>query len=189
VNLFWDSCVFNALLYDESAAYGIASIDQYLEEAKAGACKIYTSSVFLAEVAQSKIRKKGIGGPIHFLNDFVGSVVVIDASVSVFELAGRLKDIPYRKGTSDKRVLSTGDAVMLATALFLKDAYEVVVDAFHTFDNGGKKRELSILSYHEWCEGLSGAKAALAGRVVSLLREIPIHPAPKFEGLGDGNGA
>jgi hypothetical protein len=45
---------------------------------------------------------------------------------------------------------------MLATALDLKDAYGVDVDIFHTFDDGGKKGSLPLLSYHEWCDGLTG---------------------------------
>lgn len=185
-NLFWDSCVFNAFLYEESNSYDIESIEQYLDEAKQGDFRIYTSSVFLAEIAQSKIRKKGIGGPIEFLNDFIGAIIVIDASVNVLDLAGKLKDIPYRKGESDRRGLSTGDAAMLATALHLKDAYGVKIDEFHTFDDGGKKREVPLLSYQDWCEGLTGAKAALAMRVINLPRRKPTHPAPRFKGFGNG---
>jgi predicted nucleic acid-binding protein len=184
-NLFWDSCVFNAFLYEESVTYDVDSIEQYLEEARAGKVKLYTSSVFLAEIAHSKIKKKGVGGPTDFLNDFVGAIVTIDASVNVMDLAGKLKDIPYRKGGSDRRSLSTGDSVMLATALHLQAAYGVKLDAFHTFDDGGKKREVPLLSYHEWCEGLRGAKAALAKQVIDLRRERPIHPTPLFKGIGD----
>lgn len=56
-NLFWDSCVFSAYLYEEDAAYDLASIEQYLSEAKEGKFKIYTSSVVFAEIASSKIRR------------------------------------------------------------------------------------------------------------------------------------
>jgi predicted nucleic acid-binding protein len=173
---------FNAFLYDESGVYDVDSIQQYLEEAKAGTFRIYTSSVFLAEVASTKIRKKGVGGPVAFLNDFVGSVIVIDASVPVFELAGRLKDIPYRKGASEKRSLSTGDATMLATALYLQTAYGVKLDAFHTFDDGAQKRAVPIISYHEWCEGLTGPKLLLAQEVIALRRMRPVHPSPRLKG-------
>jgi hypothetical protein len=123
VNLFWDSCVFNAFLYEESDAYGtenIESIDQYIDEAKSGKFKIYTSSIIFAEIAGSKIKKKGVGSAMDFMNDLVGACIVIDASVNIIDLAGKLKDIPYRKQQSTKRALSTGDAIMLATALDLK---------------------------------------------------------------------
>ncbi len=182
-NLLWDSCVFNALLYDESQSYDVNSIQQYLDEARDGKFRIYTSSIFLAEIAQSKIKKAGVGGPNEFLNDFQGSVVIIDASLEIMELAGRLKDIPYRKQDSKKRRLGTGDAVMLATALHLLDAYEVEIDQFHTFDDGGQKGSVSLLSYDQWIEGVSGKKLELAKRVVSLNRCKPVHPAPTMGGM------
>lgn len=185
-NLFWDSCVFNAFLYDEVESYDVDSIDQYLNEAKGGSFKIYTSSVFLAEIAHTKIKKAGCGGPVDFLNDFQGAVTVIDASLDIMELAGCLRDIPYRKQDSDKRRLSVGDAAMLATALHLTDAYGVQVHAFHTFDNGGRKREIPILSFEQWCTGLTGKKAELASRVAKLRREKPIHPAPTMRGMPRG---
>ena len=86
MNLFWDSCVFNAFLYEESDSYDIESIDQ------------------LAETAGSKIKKKGVGGAMDFMNDLVGACIVIDASVNIIDLAGKLKDIPYRKQKSTKRL-------------------------------------------------------------------------------------
>ena len=177
-NLFWDSCVFNAFLYDEHDIYDVESIIQYVDEARAGKFTIYTSSIVFAEIATSKIKAKGVGNAMDFINDLKGACVVIDASVNIIELAGRLKDIPYQKQKSTKRNLSTGDAIMLSTALYLEDAYEVKIDVFHTFDDGGQKRQIPLLSYHEWCEGLTGMEAALAKRVTSLERMKPIHPSP-----------
>lgn len=179
-NLFWDSCVFNAFLYDEKSKYDVDSIVQYIEESRQGEYKIYTSSIILTEIASSKIRIQSIGSGIDFLNDLVGACVVIDASVNILDLAGRLRDIPYKKNQSDKRQLTTGDAIMLATALHLEEAYGLKIDAFHTFDNGGKKREVPLLTYHEWCEGLSGPRLLLARRVGALNRVKPVHPSPKF---------
>ena len=51
MNLFWDSCVFNAFFYEESDSYDIESIDQYIDEAKSGRFKIYTSSIIFSEIA------------------------------------------------------------------------------------------------------------------------------------------
>jgi predicted nucleic acid-binding protein len=180
-NLFWDSCVFSAYLYDEKDTYDLASIEQYLTEAQSGKFKIYTSSVVFAEVASSKIKRASPGTMDDLIRDLTGAAIVIEASVNVMQMSGRLKDIPYRKGASDKRVLSTGDAVMLATALHLEDAYGVAIDVFHTFDNT-KKKYVPLLSYSEWCEGLTGANAALAKRVCDLKRERPIHPTPTLPG-------
>lgn len=180
-NLLWDTCVFSAFLYDETATYDVPSIQQFLAETKAGKHRIYTSSIVFAEIASSKVKKAGPGSIDELINDLVGATIVVDASVNIFQLAGRLKDIPYRKGKSVNRRLSTGDAVMLATALYVQDAFEVTLDAFHTFDDS-KKKFIPLLSYHEWCEGLTGEKAALARRVCSLKREKPIHPTPTLPG-------
>jgi predicted nucleic acid-binding protein len=180
-NYFWDSCVFSAWLYDEKDTYDLGSIEQFLDEAKAGKHRIYTSSIVFAEVASSKIKRRGLGSMLDLTNDFVGSTFVIDASVNIMELAGRLKDIPNKKNNSPGRRLSTGDAIMLASALYVKDAYGVEVDTFHTFDDA-KKKFVPLLSYHDWCEGLTGASAKLAKRVCDLKRCKPIHPTPKLPG-------
>jgi predicted nucleic acid-binding protein len=181
-NLFWDSCVFAAFLYDEKDIYDIASIEQYLTEAKAGKYRIYTSSVVFAEVASSKIKNPNHGTMDDLVRDLTGAAIVIESSVNVMQVSGRLKDIPYRKGASTKRVLSTGDAVMLSTALHLGDAYGVAIDVFHTFDNA-KKKFVPLLSYQDWCEGLTGEPAALAKRVCDMKRAKPIHPSPTIPGV------
>jgi predicted nucleic acid-binding protein len=180
-NLFWDTCVFSAVLYDETQTYDVTSIEQYLAEAKAGKYRIYTSSIVFAEIASSKVKRKGTGSIDDLISDLVGATVVVDASVNIFQMAGRLKDIPYKKNNSKVRMLSTGDAVMFATALYIQDGYDVAIDAFHTFDDA-KKRFIPLLSYHEWCEGLTGAKAMLARRVCALNRTKPIHPTPLLPG-------
>ena len=114
--LFWDTCVFSAFLYDEKETYDLGPIEQYLSEAKLGKHKIYTSSVVFAEIASSKIKRAQAPGTMNELvRDLTGSVIVIESSVPVMQLSGRLKDIRYKKGASEKRVLSTGDAVMLAS--------------------------------------------------------------------------
>jgi hypothetical protein len=126
----------------------------------------------------SSIKKKGIGSLTQFFNDFQSAIVLIDPTPPILLQAGRLKDIPYKKAASTKRRLTTGDAIMLATCLHLQATLGVNVDAFHTFDDGGTKREVPLLSYHEWCEGLQGKKAKLASEVCALKRAIPIHPNP-----------
>ena len=87
-NLFWDSCVFCAFLYDETLTYDVTSIEQYLQEAKAGKHRIYTSSIIFAEIADSKIKKKGIGSVNDLIRDFVGATIPVDPSVNIMTLAG-----------------------------------------------------------------------------------------------------
>jgi hypothetical protein len=83
------------------------------------------------------------------MNDLVGACIVIDASVNIIYLAGKLKDIPYRKQKSTKRLYRQ----VMPSCWRRRSIY---VDVFHTFDDGGKKGSLPLLSYHEWCDGLTG---------------------------------
>jgi hypothetical protein len=57
-NLFWDSCCFIAFLNDASVPYDVASLEQYLDEARNGKVVIYSSTIALAEVRGSLIKKK-----------------------------------------------------------------------------------------------------------------------------------
>ena len=183
-NLFWDSCVFYAFLRDERAAYDVDSIQQYLQEAKQGNHRIYTSSLVSAEVIPSAIVKPGIGSFLDFVDDFQGAIIIVDTTPNVMHTAGRLKDLPYKKGNSPGRRLSTPDAIMLASCLALKEAMGVQVDFFHTFDDGKKRglegKMVPIISYEDWCEGFSPEQMVVANRLIELNRRRPIHPTPRL---------
>src|SRR5579863_6523628 len=112
--LFWDSCVFTAFLRDERDAYDVDSIAQYLNEAREGKHRIYTSSLVFAEILPSSLTKPGIGSFQDFVDDFQGAIVVVEASPNVMQLAGCLRDLPYRKSDSRGRRLATPDAIILA---------------------------------------------------------------------------
>lgn len=183
-NLFWDSGVFTAYLCDQKDAYDVASIEKYLAEAKAGEVRIYTSTMASAEVLPSRLTK--VGSFEEFLADFHGAVTTIDPTPNVMRLSGRLRDLPYRKGKSTSRRLSTPDAIILATAIHLRDDYKVQIDAFHTFDGGGRKDieghgSIPMLGYEDWCEGFDPDQLKYARQVIDLPREKPIHPAPGFD--------
>jgi predicted nucleic acid-binding protein len=181
-NLFWDSCVFIAFLNNESSAYDINSIEQYLSEARSGLCRIYSSTVALAEVRPSFLVRKSIGSFSEFVDDLGGAVVLIDPNPNLMDLSGRLRDLSYQKSNSKKRTLATPDAIMLATAVHLEDDLSVELTHFHTFDKGRKRgdegKSVPLLTYEEWCEGLENDE--LAQRVIALPRCAPIHPTPVF---------
>jgi predicted nucleic acid-binding protein len=184
-NLFWDSCVFTAFLRDEGAAYDVNSIAQYLAEAPDGKHRIYTSSLVFAEVLPSSM-KPGIGSFQDFVDDFQGAIIIVDASPNVTQIAGRLRDLPYRKGTSTNRRLATPDAIMLGSCVYLSEAMGIRVTAFHTFDNGKRRgpegRSVPLLSYHQWCEGFTAEQMRTAKAAIDLGRVPPIHPAPRLPG-------
>jgi hypothetical protein len=184
-HLFWDSCIFYAYFQNNPAYAGdIASIEQYLLDAKRGSTAIYTCSVALAEVVPSAFSGGNFGGFADFLSEFQGSITLVDLNPNVMMLAGRLKDIRYKKGDAF-RVLGTGDAIMLAACIHLKEAYSTQVDAFHTFD-AGKTRGLDggkgmpLLGFESWCGELSGEDRVLTQRVISIPRSRPLHPCPSL---------
>ena len=186
-NYFWDSCVFAAYLRDEQAAYDIPSIESYLTEAKNGKVRIYCSSLSSGEVLPSHITTGGTFD--DFMADYEGVVIPYDPDPNIMKMCGQFRDLPYKKGASTNRRLSTPDAIILATAVHLRDAYGVTFTAFHTFDGGGKEdldgnKQIPMLGYETWCEGFNPQQMAVANRVISLNRTKPIHPAPQIPGIG-----
>ena len=83
--------------------------------------------------------KQGIGSFQEFIDDFQGAIVVVDASPVVTQIAGRLRDLPYRKTGSTSRRLGTPDAIMFASCLYLNEAMGIRVNALHTFDDGKRR--------------------------------------------------
>lgn len=176
IYLFWDSCVLNAHLYQESHKYDIASIRQFLDDARLHKTyEIFTSSISLAEVSSRNI-KLPIGSLRDFLEDYTGQINQVEPSPNVMILAGQLRELRYRKGNEKPRVLTVPDAIILASCLYLHDANGIKIDLFHTFDDGKREKTVPLLSFHEWCDGLGAEDMALAQRICDLKRERPIHP-------------
>lgn len=183
---FWDSCVFIAYLNDDSHAYDTASLATFISETQEkNGCKIYTSAIALAEITPNRLKKSAHSTFQDFLRDFRGSISVVESGPYVNINAGLLKDIPYKKQNSTKRVLTTGDAIMLATALEIEETYSVSLDAFHTFDNGRGKgnpegKGIPLLDYHLWLDDVD--RPEIVDRVVALNRCKPIHNQPDIFG-------
>lgn len=182
-NYFWDSCVFAAFLRNETHAYDVDSIEQYLGEARDGKCRIYSSTLSSAEVLPSQLKNGATASFEEFLEDFKGAIIPIDPNPNIMTLSGLLRDLPYKKGASTKRRLGTPDAVMLASAIHLGDAHGVALTCFHTFDKGGKKDvdgtgSVPIIGYETWCEGFAPVQMAVAQRVIDIKRIAPVHPEP-----------
>jgi predicted nucleic acid-binding protein len=182
-NLFWDSCCFIAFLNDATETYDIASLEQYLEEARNGKVVIYSSTIALAEVRASLIKKKSLGTFAAFIEDFNGGVTLIDPSPNIMIMAGQLKDLKYTRNNATGRQLGTPDAIMLASCIYLRDVLGVDVHRFHTYDNGKSRgldggKGIPLLDYHMWCEGF--AESSPAAQVISLSRTRPTHPEPRL---------
>lgn len=181
---YWDSCVFIAYFNDEREqhAHLIDHIHQFLKEAQAGKCEIYTSTVTIAEITSQTLSSASVGSFREFLKDFQSSVFLIDADPNTMALASHLRSQRYSKQDGAKpRQLSPPDGIHLATAANLRPMYGVDLDAFHTFDAGRSRgleggRGIPILGYEDWtaeCGTDSWVK-----RVIGLRRSKPEHPSP-----------
>jgi hypothetical protein len=180
---YWDTCIFVAFLNRMQDAYGvyIEHIGQFLEEARKGECRIYTSGITIAEMPRKRLLASRYGDFNEFLADYAGAVTTIGADPNVMALAADIKNLTYTK-TGGTREVGTADAVHLASALALMDDYGVPLTIFHTFDNGKGKgpegRAVPLLSYQEWCEGC--LTDPVAQRIMTLTRKRPDHPFPKL---------
>ena len=138
-HLFWDSCCFIAYLNDEKDLYDVQSLEQYLDDAKNGKVRLYTSTIALAEVRPSFLKKKSIGTFADFVEDLSGAVVLIDPTPDIMTFASYIRDLKYKKSNSTGRSMATPDAIMLSSCVYLRDTLGVSVDHFHTYDNGKKR--------------------------------------------------
>jgi len=184
-HLFWDSCAFIAYLNDESEAYDTASLKAYISNlGKPNGCEIYTSAIALAEITPKKLITSKFGSFDEFLRDAKGAIHILDAGPNECQTAALLKDVEYQKSGNTGRVLTTGDALMLATAIELEDTYGVKIDAFHTYDRGNGPRGpegkgIPLIGYETWLNGV--VQSELVKRVVNMNRCNPIHPSPMLD--------
>lgn len=183
-HLYWDACVFVAYLNEEQDAYGpyIEHIAQYLRECKERKCVIYTSTISIAEITDSCMKKNvTYGNFTSFLNDYQSLIIPIEATPNIMRIAASIKGLVYAK-TGGRRVVGTGDAIHLASALALDDTYGVGLSKFHTFDAGNSKgvdgKAVPILGFETWCEACKSDLSAT--KIMNMPRERPSHPSPEL---------
>jgi predicted nucleic acid-binding protein len=111
---------------------------KYKSGRKAGHCRLYTSTITLAEITKLNLKSPEYGTFSEFLGNFRSVVIPVDPNPQAMLRASHLRRMIYTK-TTGKRKLATPDAIHIATALALCDAFGVTLDAFRTFD-GGKGR-------------------------------------------------
>lgn len=165
----------------EQHDYRIDHIDQFLKEAQAGKCQIFTSTVTIAEITDPTLKAASVGSVVEILNDFQSSIFLMEADPNTMAAASHLRSQRYTKQDGAKpRQLSPPDAIHLATAINLKPMYALDVGSFHTFD-AGKSRGLDggkgmlMLGFEEWaveCSSDSWVK-----RVLGFQRSKPEHPS------------
>lgn len=146
--VYWDSCLFFALIKDEVRANPDEMRGLYAAalDVDRGEVNMITSVVALTELSDLKPEWQ------HKLDRVLSrsNVETIPLSPHMAQRAGQLRDF-YRK---DKPTLCRDDAYHLATAIAAN------VHAFYTFDQTDKKN----------CRGLLGLNGNVAGYPLSIVR-------------------
>lgn len=150
---YWDSCLFYEHLKGEKVSIDKKkAIDLILSDNKEKRNRICTSIITHAEILPKKLgdqaeaRYWSMFGSMHFFD--------IDINRQILELAREIKDYYYvprdPKNKSAGKMMSTGDAFQLATAI----AHDVT--EFHTRDKKKKGGNVSLL-------GLGGESGKICG--------------------------
>jgi hypothetical protein len=182
-NLLWDTCIIKRKLTRTPPEY-VDHIDRYVLDAGTDKAKIYMSTIVLAE-GRLAGPKPTLADMQKLERDLRGIGSLIEPNPNIMALAGRLRahSYPHPLRGSDPnakdRELGLGDAIHLATAIWLKEAAGVSDIVFHSFDNGrGKNWEgkcTPILDFHKYCDGLTSDPDV--AKVIALTRTPPRHPA------------
>lgn len=155
----WDTCVFHRLLSDFNPEES-ERLRGFVDKARAGQCQIFTSSITLAEFDHRAI-DPAIGTITNFFEDFLGSVTLVDTLPDIMIHAGAIRSNefvysgPPKPGSQPKnRVMTVGDSVHLATALWLKQVSKIDDLVVHTFDEGKAKgvdgKAVPLLGLEDW---------------------------------------
>ena len=159
-----------------------------MADAKRKHIKIHASTIVLSELRPRLLRDTRWGSVSNFFDDLGSACYLFDPNPNIMRLAGLIRDQISTNPSGPKidpvkqRVVGLGDAVHLATCLFIRDAAGCDDIVCHTFDEGKgttwEARCVPLLGFERWCppEGRSGAVASVCG----LRREKPIHPSPDF---------
>jgi hypothetical protein len=169
-------------------------IARILEEAALGKRRIWVSSVIFAEFRP----KSFVPGKFRNLDEFVRYIRQIAETVSptpdAMLMAARLRDVRWerhadkRQATEKPKCMTLGDAIHIASALWVKEALDVQDLEFLTFDDGRSSsdeldpetKSLSILSLEDYTSDMGDNPDVRA--VVGLRRLKPILPDPRFIG-------
>jgi predicted nucleic acid-binding protein len=152
--LYWDACIFYEHLNDEQQNLRKKeAIDKFLEENKARRNRICTSVLTHTEVIPKKLTKVE---EEKYWNKFQ-SIYFFDIEIdrSIIALSREIKNyyyIPSDPKTGQYRMMSTGDAIHLATAVIH------TVDEIHTRDKNSKGGNIKLLGLVE-----SSANGKLCG--------------------------
>lgn len=178
-NLFLDTNVILSYANNDMGSQG-ADIEVILQQAAARKRSIWISDIILAELRPSLLKStrfSSISELVSFIRRLTNPV---SATPNIMMRTARLRDIQWRrpgaKPEEKNRVMSLGDALHMASALFVKEAQGITDLQFLTFDNGKTnstgEKSLSLLELEKYTEGLSSNDDVMA--CIRLARAQPV---------------
>jgi hypothetical protein len=186
-NHFFDSCVIARYL-TEIPPNHVPDIAKMILESMSDTPKrlIWFSTILVAEVRPSQLRKKGFGSIEDLMNTLHGVLKPIGPTMPILMRAARLRDHQYLKerpqANEKPRILTVPDSIQLATCLHVKEALGITDIEFNTFDDGKSKnyeeKAVSLLRFHEYAAHLKDDADVAA--VCSLNRMKPTHREPSM---------
>jgi hypothetical protein len=156
---YWDACLFLEHLKGESVtADKRRAVIRLLRENKDHNNKIFTSVVTHIEVLPKKINTIDVANEATYWAYFDGIWFIdIDMTKSIVNLAREIKDFYYKeadpKSGEPYRMMSTGDAIHLATAIVWG------ADELHTRDKNKRGGNIPLIGLAE-----SSPNGKIAGR-------------------------
>lgn len=186
-NLFWDSCIFIRYLTQTPTEF-VDEIGDYIKDAKKGEYRIWYSTITLAEIRPSHLKKRGYGSIAEFFADFQGAFHPVESNPNIMMMVAELRDVPRSHPTKENAVnkwpIGTPDAIQLASCLYLRDVIGVKDIKFHSFDTGSGKtwegRCVGLINFEEWFPDSIGKHHLIDG-VCAIPRTLPHHPQPRLQ--------
>lgn len=191
-HIFWDSCVFIRYLTELPSDF-VGDISAYIKDVKDGSRKVYYSTIVYTEIRQRYFDypgQNGTGsyrGTVELFEDLGRNFIPIEPSPNILLDAGQMRSVdsvnPDPKALSN-RVLSTPDAIHLATCLFARDVFGLDEIVFQTFDAGKRGNHdgkcIPMLGFERWYP--ERVRTPIIQGVCSMPRGLPEHPQPSMFG-------
>jgi len=148
--------------------------------------RIYFSTVMFAEFRPEHLKSSRFGTLTDFMEDLGSAFLAIDANPNILAHAGRLRGVKGRDKSNPSqptnRTLGLGDAIHLATCLYVRDQLKVKDIVFHSLDEGkGKSWEgkcFPLIGFEDWFP--VEAQCNSATEIIGLDRQFPFHPQPQL---------
>jgi len=187
--LVWDTCVFMKYVVGASDDPMTDHINAHVADARRGESQIFYSTIVHSEWVRNSLGEDAPDNFDGFLDDLSAAFTPVTVDVNIARMAGELRAVQpvnHQGNTSAKpRILQTPDAIQIATALYVRDAYGFADIELHSFDMGRGKtpegRPVPIVGFEKWYP--ADLRNDTIKAACDLKKSKPAHPNPGFPGM------